>query len=114
MAPYEKFKAQIFEHRDHLLAFLADAKRANKKILGYGASTKGNVILQFCKLSAADIPAIAEVNEDKFGAFTQGTHIPIISERDALAVKPVYFLVLPWDFRPNIIERDQAYLASGG
>jgi NDP-4-keto-2,6-dideoxyhexose 3-C-methyltransferase len=114
LAPYEQFKAQIFEHRDHLLAFLAEAKRANKKILGYGASTKGNVILQFCKLTAADIPAIAEVNEDKFGAFTPGTHIPIISERDARAQKPDYFLVLPWHFRPTIIEREQSFMQSGG
>jgi hypothetical protein len=72
------------------------------------------VILQFCKLTATDIPAIAEVNEDKFGAFTPGTHIPIISEREARASKPDYFLVLPWHFRQAIIERESAYLASGG
>jgi hypothetical protein len=114
LAPYAAFKAQIFEHRDRLLAFIHEAKRAGKTILGYGASTKGNVILQFCNLTAADIPAIAEVNEDKFGCFTPGTNIPIISEREARSMKPDYFLVLPWHFKPTIIERERDYLASGG
>ncbi len=112
--PYEAFERRIFEHREKLLAFVHTAKQAGKTILGYGASTKGNVILQFCGLSAADIPAIAEVNEDKFGCFTPGTHIPIISEREARALAPAYFLVLPWHFRTTIIEREQAFLAAGG
>jgi NDP-4-keto-2,6-dideoxyhexose 3-C-methyltransferase len=114
LAPYEQFKAHIYEHRDQLRAFIADAKRAGKTILGYGASTKGNVILQFCNLSAADIPAIAEVNEDKLGAFTPGTFIPIISEREARAQKPDYLIVLPWHFKQTIIERERDYLAGGG
>jgi hypothetical protein len=114
LAPFERFKAHIFEHRDRLLDFIAGAKREGKTILGYGASTKGNVILQFCNLTAADIPSIAEVNEDKFGCFTPGTFIPIISEREARASKPDYFLVLPWHFKPTIIERERAFLADGG
>ena len=62
------------EHRDDLPRARSHALRADgKRILGYGASTKGNVILQFCGLTADDIPAIAEVNPDKFGAFTPGT-----------------------------------------
>lgn len=113
-APYRAFAARIFEHRDRLLAFIHDAKQAGKTILGYGASTKGNVILQFCKLTAADIPSIAEVNEDKFGCFTPGTFIPIISEREARALAPDYFLVLPWHFKQTIIERERDYLAGGG
>lgn len=114
LAPYEQFNARIFEHRDQLLAFVADAQKAGKTILGYGASTKGNVILQLCKLGPSQIAAIAEVNEDKFGCYTPGTLIPIISEREARAQKPDYFLVLPWHFRPTIIEREHAFLASGG
>lgn len=114
LAPYGEFKARIFEHRDHLIDFIGASKQAGKLMLGYGASTKGNVILQFCKLGAEDLPAIAEVNEDKFGRYTPGTLIPIISEREARAQKPDYFLVLPWHFRPTIIEREQAYLSTGG
>jgi hypothetical protein len=54
------------------------------------------------------------VNEDKFGAFTPGTAIPIVSEREARERKPDYLLVLPWHFRDNIVQREQAYLRSGG
>ncbi len=74
-----------------------------KRIIGYGASTKGNVILQFCNLTPKDIPFIAEVNKDKFGRYTPGTYIPIISENEARKMKPDYFLVLPWHFKENIL-----------
>jgi hypothetical protein len=65
-------------------------------------------------LTTAEIPAFAEVNPDKFGAFTPGTHIPIISESEAHARKPDYFLVMPWHFRENLVQREAAYLKSGG
>jgi len=85
-----------------------------KKVLGYGASTKGNVVLQFCGLTDKDLPAIAEVNPDKFGSFTPGSRIPIVSEADARAMNPDYFLVLPWHFKEGILLREQAFLARGG
>jgi NDP-4-keto-2,6-dideoxyhexose 3-C-methyltransferase len=113
-APYEAFRRRVFAHREELLAFLGRTRAAGKTVLGYGASTKGNVILQFCKLTAADIPCIAEVNSDKFGCITPGTHIPIVSEADAKARKPDYFMVLPWHFEDNIVEREASYLAGGG
>ena len=87
---------------------------SGKKIFGYGASTKGNVLLQYCGFTEKDIPYIAEVNEDKFGSFTPGTQIPIISEKEARAMKPDYFLVLPWHFKQGIIQREKEYLESGG
>ena len=58
--------------------------------------------------------AIAEVNSDKFGAFTPGTHIPIISEAEARDMKPDYFLVLPWHFKEGILQREAEFLAEGG
>ena len=85
-----------------------------KKVFGYGASTKGNVLLQFCGLTASDISCIADVNPDKHGCFTPGTGIPIISEAEAHARHPDYFLVLPWHFRTNLIERERAFLNRGG
>src|SRR5262249_44273949 len=78
------------------------------------ASTKGNVLLQFCNLTAADLPAIAEVNEDKFGAYTPRTLIPIRSEAEVRALQPDYLLVLPWHFKQGIVGREAAYLAAGG
>jgi hypothetical protein len=114
LAPFKTFKDGVFHHRDLLCRKLKEIRSSGKKIFGYGASTKGNVILQWCGLTAKDIPYIAEVNKDKFGAFTPGTNIPIISESDARKMRPEYFLVLPWHFKENIIAREQDYLRSGG
>ena len=112
--PYLEFKERVFRHRDDLKRLVDNLNRDGKKILGYGASTKGNVMLQFCGLTAKDIPAIAEVNPEKYGHITPGTHIPIISEFEAKSMKPDYFLVLPWHFKEGILKREAEYLASGG
>jgi hypothetical protein len=112
--PYRDFEERVFRHRDDLTRLIRALNAGGKKVLGYGASTKGNVVLQFCGLTGKDIPAIAEVNREKFGKVTPGTHIPIISEVDAKAMKPDYFLVLPWHFKDGILRREKEYLASGG
>jgi len=112
--PYRDFEERVFRHRDDLTRLIRTLNADGKKVLGYGASTKGNVVLQFCGFTADDIPAIAEVNQEKFGCFTPGTHIPIISEVEARAMNPDYFLVLPWHFKEGIIRREKEYLASGG
>lgn len=112
--PYRDFEERVFRHRDDLTRLVRALNADGKKILGYGASTKGNVVLQFCGLTNKDIPAIAEVNPDKFGCVTPGTHIPIISEQEARAMKPDYFLVLPWHFKDGILRREKEYLANGG
>jgi hypothetical protein len=112
--PFRQFEERVFEHRENLLRLIRDLNADGKTVVGYGASTKGNVLLQFCGLTNKDIPFIAEVNPDKFGAFTPGTNIPILSEADVKAMKPDYMLVLPWHFRDGIIQREAEYLASGG
>jgi hypothetical protein len=112
--PYRDFEERVFRHREDLTRLIRALKADGKKILGYGASTKGNVVLQFCGLTANDISAIAEVNPDKFGCYTPGTKIPIISEEEARAMKPDYFLVLPWHFKDGILRREKEYLSSGG
>ena len=90
------------------------SERGWKTIVGLGASTKGNVMLQFCGFTEKDIPCIAEVNEDKFGRLTPGSHIPIVSEAEARALQPDYFLVLPWHFKDSIVTREAEFIASGG
>ncbi|ULO24352.1 class I SAM-dependent methyltransferase [Methylocystis sp. SB2] len=112
--PYRDFEDRVFRHREDLRRLLRALKDDNKRILGYGASTKGNVVLQFCDIGPDLVEAIAEVNPDKFGCFTPGSHIPIVSEAEARAMKPDYFLVLPWHFKDGILAREQEYLASGG
>lgn len=114
VTPYLQFAERVQAHRDELNALIAKLQSEGKKIFGYGASTKGNVLLQFCELTASQLPCIAEVNEDKFGSFTPGTHIPIISETDAKAQSPDYLMVLPWHFKKGILEKEQDYLAQGG
>jgi hypothetical protein len=112
--PFRDFEERVFRHRDDLTRLIRSLTADGKKVLGYGASTKGNVVLQFCGFGPADIPAIAEVNTDKFGRVTPGTHIPIVSEQEAKAMKPDYFLVLPWHFKDGILRREKDYLANGG
>ena len=93
----------MYEHRANLQRLVRALNDDGKRILGYGASTKGNVLLQFCGFTEREIPAIAEVNPDKFGCFTPGTGIPIVSEEEARAMGPDYFLVLPWHFKEGIL-----------
>lgn len=114
LKPYDEFREAVFAHRDRLVRVVRELRAAGKRVLGYGASTKGNVLLQFCGFTPDDLPFIAEVNPDKFGCYTPGTNIPIISEADARRMAPDYYLVLPWHFRPNLIERERQFLASGG
>jgi hypothetical protein len=109
-----EFAQAVKTHKHKLLALLHTLKEEKRLVLGYGASTKGNVLLQHCGVTPDLLPAIAEVNKDKFGCFTPGTNIPIISEAEAHAMKPDYLLVLPWHFRDNIIQREDAFLRQGG
>lgn len=112
--PFREFEDRVFRHRADLVRLLKALAADGKKVLGYGASTKGNVTLQFCGVTTAEIAAIAEVNPEKYGRITPGTHIPIISEADARAMNPDYFLVLPWHFKEGIIQREQDYISRGG
>jgi hypothetical protein len=113
-APYEAFAERVRTHRDGLKDLISSLRRAGKKVVGYGASTKGNVLLQYCGFTRDDIACIADVNPDKDGAFTPGTGIPILSEDKVRAMKPDYYLVLPWHFRDHIIQREQEFMEAGG
>ena len=84
-----------------------------KTVYGYGASTKGNVILQYCNINQADLPFVCDVNPFKFNKYTPGTKIKIISEEKAKKINPDYFLVLPWHFRDFIIKKEKNYINSG-
>jgi hypothetical protein len=112
--PFRQFEERVYEHRANLRSLIQALAADGKRVLGYGASTKGNVLLQFCQLGPSEIAAIADVNPDKFGAFTPGTGIPIVSEEEAKRMNPDYFLVLPWHFRDNVMHREAEFLANGG
>jgi SAM-dependent methyltransferase len=112
--PFRDFEERVFEHRRSLTELIRSLRADGKTVFAYGASTKGNVLLQFCGFTANDIQCVAEVNPDKYGCVTPGTHIPIVSEQEARAMKPDYMLVLPWHFKPGILNREADYLAAGG
>ena len=112
--PYRRFRSGIARTCEDLRHFLDTERSEGRLVLGYGASTKGNVLLQHCDISGRDLPCIADVNPDKYGAFTPGTCIPIVAEAEARAMSPDTFLVFPWHFRPGILKREQAFLAAGG
>lgn len=94
--------------------FIASEKAKGKTIWGYGASTKGNTLLQYFELDNTLIDGIAERSVYKFGLKTIGTDIPIYSEEEMRAVKPDYLLVLPWHFINEFVQREQDYLNAGG
>ena len=113
-APFRQFEERVHRHRSDLQALIKAIKGSGASIMGYGASTKGNVMLQFCRITSEMVTAIGEVNPDKFGRVTPGTNIPIISEEEMHETRPDYLLVLPWHFREGIIKREAEYLRRGG
>ena len=96
---FDTFRANVEQGRKDLLEFLHKANAEGKSVYALGASTKGNVLLQYFSLNSTLIKAVGEVNSEKFGAFTPGSLIPIVSEDAILQEKPDYILILPWHFR---------------
>jgi hypothetical protein len=111
--PYVEFQGRIEEEREKLRSLLLELKQQGKRIHIYGASTKGNTILQFCGIDDQVIDCAAERNPDKYGARTLGTNIPIVSEADSRALSPDYYLVLPWHFKAEFVEREREMLDKG-
>ena len=99
LKPYLAFAERVLETRRDLLAFIDAAKAAGKTVAALGASTKGNVLLQYCGLTTAQVQAVGEVNPEKYGCYTPGTWLPIIPEQELLGSKPDFVIVLPWHFR---------------
>lgn len=99
LEPFIAFEKRSQQTRVELLAFIKAAKDQGKMVAALGASTKGNVLLQYCGLTEKEVAFVGEVNVEKFGCFTPGTWLPIIPEDELLAKKPDYLIVLPWHFR---------------
>ena len=111
---WEKFNQDITNLKEETLNFIKKEKSKGKVICGYGASTKGNTLLQWFGLDENTIDAIAERSPYKFGLKTIGTNIPILSEEEVRAMNPDYMLVLPWHFIKEFIEREDEFLSRGG
>jgi SAM-dependent methyltransferase len=111
--PYQGFWERISKLKVELYELLVKLKAEGKKVHIYGASTKGNTILQWCNIDNTMIECAAERNPDKYGAMTLGSNIPIISEAESRAMNPDYYLVLPWHFKAEFIEREKASIEKG-
>ncbi len=111
--PYRNFQDRVNVHKGELIGLLRNLKKEGNHIHIYGASTKGNTILQWCGIDNRLIDFAAERNPDKYGAHTLGTDIPIVSEADSRAMKPNYYLVLPWHFKEEIIDREKETIENG-
>lgn len=96
---YSDFGKRVERNKSELTTLIHKYKSEGKRVCGIGASTKGNVILQYCGFGSADIEMIGDINSDKFGSFTPGSWIPIRSEAEVLDSRPDILLVLPWHFR---------------
>lgn len=111
--PYKNFQQRIDNHKQELMTLLNSLKAQGKHIHIYGASTKGNTILQWCGIDYKIIDYAAERNPEKYGAKTLGTNIPIISEAESRKLKPDYYLVLPWHFKKEFLLREKEMLNNG-
>ena len=114
-APYDAFANRVKDHREKLMGLLTDLKKRGERCSDTEHRRRATLCCEYCGVTPDDLPAIAEVeNQDKFGHFTPGTNIPIISEAEAKARKPDYFLVFPWHFRDNLLKREAEWIKGGG
>lgn len=114
VATWAAFAETVRSRQSDLHELLTALRDSGKKVMGLGASTKGNVLLQTSGITADLLPYVGDVNPYKFGRFTPGTNIPIVSEADVLAMEPDYLLVLPWHFRETFMVTLEPFLARGG
>ena len=113
ISKFKIFYQNILKDKKRLLEFLKKIKKNNKVIHGYGASTKGNVLLQFFGIENNFLDYISDRNPEKYNTFTPGTNIKIISEKKSRLLKPDYYLVLPWHFKKEILKRENKIRKSG-
>ena len=100
------FNNRIDVLRSKTKDLLKDLKAKGKRVVGIGASTKGNVLLQYYDLTSNELECIGEVNSNKFGCKTPGTDIPIVNEKELLDSKPHYLFILPWHFKNFFLNND--------
>ncbi len=111
---YFEFKKRVDIQKNKLIRLLKNLKKKKKKVYGYGASTKGNTLLQYYKIDDTLVKAIAERQNSKDGLMTVGSWIPIISEKKMRNIRPDYLLVLPWQFMHEFVRREVKFLKRGG
>jgi SAM-dependent methyltransferase len=114
LSTYTKFAQRVEECRASLLEFLAAARREAKTVAAYGAAAKGNTLLNYCEVTAADIIMVADRNPNKQSKLLPGTHIPVVSPEVLMRAKPDYVLILPWNLQSEIREQLRGIAEWGG
>jgi len=107
LVPFQAFAKRVADSKREFLQFIKSAHAEGKVVAALGASTKGNVLLQYCGVTEKDIPYVGEVNAEKFGCYTPGTWLPIVPENDILKNEPDYFVVLPWHFKKFFVANNK-------
>lgn len=113
LATYNKFKEKIDKIKKNLINLLKKLKAQKKVIHGYGASTKGNVLLQYFNIDNKILDCVSDRNSKKNNCYTPGTNIKIITESKSRSLKPDYYLVLPWHFKKEILKREKKIRRKG-
>jgi NDP-4-keto-2,6-dideoxyhexose 3-C-methyltransferase len=112
--PYDRLRNRVLNHRDEVRSFFELAKLAGKSVCGYGASTKGNVVMNYCGIGPRDLAVIGDRNPEKDGRVTPGTRIPIVSHAELRNRKPDYVFSFIWHLRKEVILDELEYLRAGG
>lgn len=112
---FEKFGEKVYKHSNALIKLLNEIKSKNKEVYGYGASGRANTVLQLSKINSDIIPFMIDDAKEKWGFFTPGSHIPIISNK-VLTTKnaPEYVLLFAWSFIKEILKKNKTFLKRGG
>jgi hypothetical protein len=113
LEPYLSFTAKVQETKRALLAFLIDAKRRGKTVIGYGAAAKGNTLLNYCGVRTDFLDYVVDLSPHKQGKFLPGTHIPVVAPARISETRPDYVLILPWNLTGEV-RQQLAYVAEWG
>jgi len=114
IVPFERFRKRIESHRQEVRQFFSKVVDEGKSVIGYGASTKGNIVLNYCGLGPSQLNAICDSNQEKWGRVTPGSNIPIISKQEMKKKKPDFLFVLIWHFHKEVLEDEYEYILQGG
>ena len=102
---YENFEERVRETKRKLLEFLIEARRAGKRIVGYGAPGKGNTLLNYCGIRTDFLDFTVDRSPHKHGKFLPGTHIPIFPPERLWDARPDYVLILPWNLKTEVMDQ---------
>jgi cyclopropane fatty-acyl-phospholipid synthase-like methyltransferase len=111
---YEEFAERVHSIRKELKNILTDLKSQGKRIAAYTAPAKGNTLLNFCEIGPETLECAAERAPLKIGLFTPGTNIPVMDEDEVMKNPPDYFLLLAWNFKDELLQKNQAFRDKGG